>query len=83
MIDAFSSQVAFLNYCPNANGVKTTELKIIVNRKTDLNTTFCILLKLLILLWTFKSELKSEKLTSIQTVGEQAGSQMALTVSPI
>ena len=83
MIDAFSSQVAFFNSCPKTNGVKTTELKIIVNRKTDLNTTFCILLKLLILLLTFKSELKSEKLTSIQTVGEQAGSQMALTVSPI
>ena len=83
MIDAFSSQVAFLNSCQKTNGVKTTELKIIVNRKTDLNTTFCISLKLLILLLTFKSESKSEKLTSIQTVGEQAGSQMALTVSPI
>jgi hypothetical protein len=39
--------------------------------------------KLLVLLLTFKSLKNSKKLTSIQTVGEQAGSQMALAVSPI
>jgi len=39
--------------------------------------------KVLILLLTFKSESNGQILTSIQTVGEQADSQMALAVSPI
>ena len=85
-----SSHVAFWSdgaessdSCPKANGVKITEMRIIPDKKTDLNTVFGFYSKLLILLLTFKSESYSENLTSIQTVGEQAGSQMALAVSPI
>ena len=69
--------------CPKANGVNITEIRIIPSKKTDFNTVFGFYSKLLILLLTFKSESYSENLTSIKTVGEQAGSQMALTVSPI